>query len=238
VRSKLAPVALIALLVLAGVFGAARVAGDMEPPAAPEPAPVPPTTAPEAPLTVEPPATDQPARIEWRRSRAVGLPWAGRLVRGVQLPAEGLHFFTWDPILKQSPNRDWRRWGTDRLVRVVLRTIDAYARANPSAPRLGIGDLSRPQGGDFGRRYGLPGHASHQNGLDVDVYYPRRDGLERAPRGAADIDRQFSQDLVDRFVRAGTQRVFVGPNTGLRGPPSVVQQLAHHDNHLHVRLPR
>jgi murein endopeptidase len=103
---------------------------------------------------------------------------------------------------------------------------------------VGIGDLSRPRGGDFGPRYGLPGHASHQNGLDVDLYYPRRDGLERAPRGAAGIDRRLSQDLVDRFVRAGAQRVFVGPSTGLRGPPGVVQRLAHHDNHLHVRIRR
>jgi murein endopeptidase len=242
VRSKLAPVALIALLVLAGVFGASRVAGDMEPPEPPTP-----PSAPEAPPVEPPPAASPPAeqpaaprppRIEWRRSRAVGVPSAGRLVRGVQLPAEGERFFTWDPILRRAPNRGWRRWGTDRLVRVVLRTVEAYARANPSAPRLGIGDLSRPRGGDFGRRYGLPGHASHQNGLDVDVYYPRHDKLERAPRGAADIDRALSQDLVDRFVRAGATRVFVGPNTGLRGPPGVVQRLAHHDNHLHVRLPR
>ena len=30
----------------------------------------------------------------------------------------------------------------------------------------------------FGRRFGGLGHASHQNGLDVDVYYPRIDGRE------------------------------------------------------------
>ena len=109
---------------------------------------------------------------------------------------------------------------------------------NPDATRVGVGDLSRPNGGDFGPRYGLPGHASHQNGLDADVYYPRRDRLERAPLNAEQIDRRLAQDLVDRFVAAGAIRVFVGPNTGLRGPPRVVQELVHHDNHLHVRLPR
>jgi murein peptide amidase A len=33
-----------------------------------------------------------------------------------------------------------------------------------------------------------------------------------------------------------TVRIFVGPNTGLTGPPRIVQALAHHDNHLHVRI--
>jgi hypothetical protein len=30
--------------------------------------------------------------------------------------------------------------------------------------------------------------------------------------------------------------MFVGPNTGLRGPPGVVQALINHDNHVHVRI--
>ena len=45
----------------------------------------------------------------------------------------------------------------------------AYRAAHPEAARIGIGDLSRPQGGEFGERFGAPGHASHQNGLDADV---------------------------------------------------------------------
>jgi hypothetical protein len=47
-----------------------------------------------------------------------------------------------------------------------------------------------------------------------------------------------SQELVDRFLAAGAALIFVGPNTGLRGPPGRVEPLANHDNHLHVRLPR
>ena len=160
-------------------------------------------------------------------------------MRGVRLPAEGRHFFTWDPIKKRSPNRAWRRWGTDSLVRTLLRVAGAHRSANPGAPRLAIGDLSRPRGGDFGRRYGVPGHASHQNGLDVDVYYPRRDRRERPPERPSQIDRRLAQDLVARFVRAGAVRVFVGPNTGLTGPRRVVAVLpAYHDNHMHVRLSR
>jgi murein endopeptidase len=101
---------------------------------------------------------------------------------------------------------------------------------------VAVGDLSRPKGGDFGPRFGYIGHASHQNGLDVDVYYPRADRRERAPRYAWQIDRALSQELVDRFLAAGGMTVFVGPRTGLTGPPGVVVPLANHDNHLHVRI--
>jgi hypothetical protein len=179
----------------------------------------------------------QASEIHWQHSRALGLHWDGRLVNGVQLPAEGDSYFTWDPIRKRSPNRSSRLWGTDRLVRTVLRVLDEYAAAHPDAPRVGIGDLSRRGGGDFGPRFGWPGHASHQNGLDVDVYYPRLDRKERAPRRVSQVDLRLSQDLVDRFVAAGATKVFVGPRTPLTGPRDVVAALPMHDNHLHIRLP-
>ena len=191
---------------------------------------------PLVPLSDLPSATPE-QKIRWRDSEPVGLPYAGRLKRGVQLPAEGDTYFTWDPVRKATPNRGWRRWGTDRLVRTTLRIARRYARDNPSAPRLTIGDLSRPRGGDFGPRYGSIGHASHQNGLDVDIYYPRRDGRERPPGRPSQVDLQLSQALVDMFVAAGAEKVFVGPSLDLHGPPRVVAPLVHHDNHIHVRLP-
>jgi murein endopeptidase len=175
-------------------------------------------------------------QVHWHHSTAVGTHTAGRLEHGVRLPAEGRTFFTWDPVLRRSPNRAWRRWGTDRLMRVVLEVACEHHAAHPRAPRMAVGDLSRPHGGDFGPQFGYIGHASHQNGLDVDVYYPRADGRELAPGDAGEIDRRLSQELVDRFLAAGAQVIFVGPNTGLRGPPERVQPLVHHDNHLHVRL--
>lgn len=157
---------------------------------------------------------------------------------GVQLEQEGEHHFTWDPVRRRSPNRGWRLYGNSRLVRTTARVLDEYAAANPRAARVGVGDLSRRRGGDFGARFGGVGHASHQNGLDVDVYYPRRDRRERPPKAPRQINRPLAQDLVDRFVAAGAVKVFVGPNTGLRGPPAVVEVLpAYHDNHMHVRLP-
>jgi murein endopeptidase len=174
--------------------------------------------------------------VRWRRSRAVGRPDLGRLAGGVQLPAEGAHFVTVDPVRRTSPNPGWRRWGTNRVVRVLLRVAAEHAAAHPGAPRLVVGDLSRPHGGRFGPEYGGDGHRSHQNGLDADVYYPRRDGRETVPGKVAQVDRRLAQELVDRFVRAGAEYVFVGPRTRLRGPAKVVLVLGNHDDHLHVRL--
>ena len=234
--------ALVAALLLVGGLVAA-IASQEAPAARPQPGLEPPTgTLPDAPpkeAEAPTPVPEEPAvaePIEWRASRALGAPWAGRLVRGVQLPAEGEHFFTWDPVRDRSPNRPRRRWATDRLLRTVLRVLDEYAAAHPNAPRVGIGDLSRPGGGDFGPRYGGLGHTSHENGLDVDVYYPRKDGREREPLAPRHVDRALAQALVDLFVEAGAKYVFVGFRTGLTGPPDVVQAIPHHENHLHVRI--
>jgi Penicillin-insensitive murein endopeptidase len=172
-----------------------------------------------------------------RPSRALGQPWNGRLKNGVQVPANGVAFFTFDSALRRSPSRGWRRWGTDVNVTHTLAVIREFHAAHPDAPRLGIGDLSRPRGGHFGREFGGVGHASHQNGLDADIYYPRRDRLEKPPSKVSQVDRALAQDLVDRFVAAGAQICFVGPNVGLHGPRGRVQKLVGHDDHVHVRWP-
>jgi murein endopeptidase len=157
-------------------------------------------------------------------------------VRGVQLPAEGPDWFTWDPVRKVQPNRGWRRWGNDVLLRRTLRVLAEYRWANPGAPRVGIGDLSRRHGGEFGPRFGGLGHMTHQNGLDVDLYYPRGDGLERRPFRPGQVDIELSQELVDRFVEHRAQVIYVGPHMRLRGPRRVVIPLVQHDDHLHVRI--
>jgi hypothetical protein len=202
---------------------------DFEPPPAPQPAnPAPPLE----PLDqLAPNVTDRP-------SRAVGKPWRGRLENGVQLPANGIAFFTFDSALRTSPSRWWRRWGTDLNVSRTLAVIREFRAAHPDAPRIGIGDLSRPRGGPFGREFGGLGHASHQNGQDVDIYYPRLDRAEKPARKPSQVDRRLAQELVDRFVVAGAQMVFVGPRVGLRGPRGVVHKLVHHDDHVHVRWPK
>ena len=170
-------------------------------------------------------------------SKALGKPYShGQLVNGVQLPDFGDDFFTWDPVYNVAPNRPDRRWGTDRLVNLLIRVFHEYREAHSGAQRVGVMDLSRPHGGPFGKKYGGLGHASHQNGLDADVLYPRKDGLERRAFKPSQVDERLAQDLVDRFVAAGAQKIFVGPHLHLHGPRNVVSPLVYHDDHMHVRI--
>ncbi|WP_028061432.1 penicillin-insensitive murein endopeptidase [Candidatus Solirubrobacter pratensis] len=181
------------------------------------------------------PVQDPP--VQPQRSIALGKPFShGRLLHGVQLADFGEDHFTWDPVYDVSPNRPDRRWGTDRLVSLLLRVFHAYRTEHDSVQRVGVMDLSRPHGGPFGRKYGGLGHASHQNGLDADVLYPRKDGLELRAFKPSQVDRALAQDLVDRFVAAGAQKIFVGPHLDLHGPRNVVVPLIYHDDHMHVRI--
>jgi murein endopeptidase len=231
----------VRLALLLTVLALALPAVLLAAPGDPEPEPPPPPVAIETPAPLLPVATPTPTATPApappaRPSRAVGLPWQGRLAHGRQLPAEGTGYVTWDPILKRVGNRGWRRWGTERLLDTLRSVLADYAARHPGASPVLVGDLSRPRGGDFGPRFGGIGHASHQNGLDADVYYPRTDGRLRRARRPDQVDRAAAQELVDAFVREGAVYVFVGPSLGLRGPSEIVQPLVYHDDHLHVRL--
>jgi murein endopeptidase len=235
------PLALASVIFLAL---AAAVAFAQEPdPGPPAPTPTATATAPVETPTATPVATLGPEEppdfklVDWKHSRALGKPFfKGRLVNGTQLPELGEDFFTWDPVYNRIPNREWRRYGTDRLIRTILSVIHAYRTDHDSAQRVGIMDLSRTHGGAFGRKFGGLGHASHQNGLDADILYPRKDVTERRTTKPSQVDRELAQDLVDRFVAAGAVKVFVGPHLNLKGPKNVVVPLVYHDDHLHVRI--
>ena len=170
--------------------------------------------------------------VVWHHSTSVGLPFGGHLIDGTQLPIEGVSWVTWDPVTNSVPNEADRLYGNDHVIRTLIAVIDAYRAANPDAPRVVVGDISRKDGGGF-----FDEHVSHQNGLDVDVYYPRVDGQLREPTSPDEIDPRLAQDLLDRFVAAGAQMIFVGYSTGLTGPPGVVIPYPDHDNHMHVRFP-
>jgi murein endopeptidase len=223
-------------LALALAFAAGAVIGSRggDDGNAAKPARAPAQRVADAPVHKAPPRTPP---IHWRASRSLGTPTAGRLVRAVHLPAAGADFVTWHPVADRRPNAPWRRWGSRRLVRTLLAVLHEHRRAHPEAPRLVVGDLSLRRGGPFPPDDEEEGtHASHQNGLDVDVYLPRRDRLLRPPLRRAQVDRALAQDLVDRFVAAGAQRIFVSRRLRLRGPRAVVQHWPRHGDHLHVRL--
>ena len=178
------------------------------------------------------PRADALPQIEWNRATSLGLPYAGSLVDGTRLPVEGPDWITWNPATESVPNAPWRLFGHERTIRAVLAVTAEYRAANPGAPRVVVGDISFRDGGPM-----TDEHVSHQNGLDVDVYYPRLDGAPRVPGAPDEVDRRLAQDLVDRFVAAGAQAIFVGYSTGLHGPAGVVTPYANHENHMHVRFP-
>ncbi len=173
---------------------------------------------------------DAAPRIEWHHASSVGLPYGGRLIDGTQLPVEGPNWVTWNPVTDSVPNAPKRLYGNERTIRAIASVIGAYRAANPRAPRVVVGDISRAGGGPMDE------HVSHQNGLDVDIYYPRLDGTLRAPVAHDQIDHRLAQDLLERFVAAGAQMVFVGYSTGLHGPAGVVIPYAGHAYHMHVRF--
>jgi murein endopeptidase len=197
---------------------------------------VPATGRVSASLTEAAAPVSAPVHVPQVGSIALGAPNRGGLANGLQLPESGPDWLTWDAVLHRSPNRPDRRWGTDRLLAFVISVLRSYRLANPGAPPVLVGDLSRPGGGPFHSDYGGLGHASHQNGLDVDVLYPRVDRALLPPATVQDVDRALAQDLVNRFVAAGAQFAFVGEHVGLGGP-AVVQAIPHHDDHVHVRIP-
>jgi len=169
--------------------------------------------------------------IAWHHATSVGLPFSGRLVDGTQLPLHGPDWVTWDPITDRTPNRPKRLYGNEHTIHAIITVIRVYRARHPHAPKVVIGDISRKGGGP------MDDHASHQNGLDVDVYFPRHDRKLRAPTSHGQIDLRLSQDLLDGFLRAHAQAIFVGSSTGLRGPAGVVMPWPNHDYHMHVRFP-
>ena len=137
---------------------------------------------------------------------------------------------TWNPNTDSVPNLRHRLYGNERTIRAILSVVGAYRAAHADAPRVVVGDISLRDGGPMDQ------HVSHQNGLDVDVYYPRLDRHLSAPIATSQVDRELAQDLLDRFLAAGAQTVFVGYSTGLRGPSGAVVPYPNHENHMHVRF--
>ncbi len=170
-------------------------------------------------------------KIEWHHARSLGLPYSGSLIHGTQLPVKGPDWVTWDPITDSHPNVPVRLYGNEHTIHTIVAVTHAYRAAHPHAPRVVIGDISREGGGQ------MDDHVSHQNGLDVDVYFPRNDRRLSAPTSTAQIDHRLAQDLLDRFVAAGAQMIFVAPSSGFRGPAGVVMPWPGHEYHMHVRFP-
>jgi len=114
---------------------------------------------------------------------AIGQNARGCLAGGVQLPESGP---TWQ-AMRLGRNHNWGH-------PAMIAYVEDLSR---SAARLGwkglyVGDISQPRGGP------VKGHASHQTGLDVDVWF--------TPPPRLDLSRREREQLSAINVRSADQR--------------------------------
>ena len=98
--------------------------------------------------------TPTPAPLD---ARAIGFYARGCLAGGAPLAIDGP---AWQ-AMRLSRNRNW---GHPRLIALVQK-LAVDAQKNDGWPGLLVGDISQPRGGPM-----LTGHASHQIGLDADIW--------------------------------------------------------------------
>jgi penicillin-insensitive murein endopeptidase len=173
----------------------------------------------------------------------------GCLAGAVQLPENGP---TWQ-AMRLSRNRNW---GHPDTIAFIER-LSAYAAGNIGWRGLYIGDISQPRGGPM-----LTGHASHQLGLDIDIWMLPADRLDLTRQEREAISsisvRSADQRSVNgnwtaahhRLLRRAAQdpavaRIFVTPPAKLRmcadepGNRAYLRKIRPwwgHDTHFHVRL--
>jgi penicillin-insensitive murein endopeptidase len=183
-------------------------------------------------------------------AQVIGAYAKGCLAGGMELSAAGP---TWQ-VMRPSRNR---AWGHPELIEF----LQEFAKAVPKAtgwPGMLVGDLAQPRGGPM-----LTGHASHQVGLDADVWLtpmPTRsltpDEREAmAPTNLVtsdwnDVDPATWTAAHHAMIRAaasrpGVERIFVNPAikkalcreaTGDRGWLRRVRPMYGHNYHMHIRI--
>lgn len=192
-------------------------------------------------------ASPRPVSME---ARAIGSFARGCLAGAVALPVNGE---TWQ-VMRLSRNRIW---GHPDLIRVVERIAKAAPR-EANWPGLLVGDISQPRGGPM-----LTGHASHQIGLDADIWLtPMPDRRltrdERENMSATNIARRDWMDVDPAvYTRAHlaivrlaarqpeVSRIFVNPAIKVafcrdagadRAWLAKVRPMWGHNFHFHIRI--
>jgi penicillin-insensitive murein endopeptidase len=206
----------------------------------------------------EPTAAEQPAKQMFGAAdlpavlpaRAIGFYSKGCLAGGIAIPTDGP---TWQ-AMRLSRNR---RWGHPDLIRLVEK-LSREAAAEDGWPGLLVGDIAQPRGGPM-----LSGHASHQVGLDADVWLtPMPDrklsAAERENLSATSMLKKNTLYVDDRIwtpaharllMRAASypevERIFVHPGikkklcdswTGSRAAMGKIRPYYGHHYHFHIRI--
>lgn len=167
----------------------------------------------------------------------------------VQLPESGP---TWQ-AMRLSRNRNW---GQPELIDFIVKLSKSAAKQKGWAG-IYVGDMSQPRGGPM-----KSGHASHQIGLDVDIWMlpPKRLNLsvqEREEISAERVDKtsgayataKFTPELMGVIKAAALDknvaRIFLFPGgkvalcaaeTGNRDWLRKIRPWYGHNDHFHVRL--
>jgi penicillin-insensitive murein DD-endopeptidase len=121
-----------------------------------EPQPLPPLASPGDPKTPAKELFGRKAKPAPLQARSIGFYARGCLAGAVALPINGK---TWQ-VMRLSRNRNW---GHPNLVAFLERL--AAKGAKTGWPGLLVGDMSQARGGPM-----ITGHASHQVGLDADIW--------------------------------------------------------------------
>jgi penicillin-insensitive murein DD-endopeptidase len=182
--------------------------------------------------------------------RPIGSYTKGCLAGGEQMPING---DTWQ-VMRLSRNRYWGHPDTIAL----LKRLAAKVHKDAGWPGILVGDIGQPRGGPA-----LTGHASHQIGLDADIWLtPMPDHLlsreEREETSAIMMVRDDRLDVDPKVFTAGhvlllrdaaqepaVQRIFVNAAIkkalcreakGDRSWLAKIRPWYGHDYHFHIRI--
>lgn len=115
----------------------------------------------------------------------------GLLQNGTEIESDGKGF------VKVFRDRDeamgGRGWGTRTLIGLIRQMASDFADRFPGRERLQIADIARKSGGKMA-------HGSHQNGLDADIVYVRKNRKEQAPFGGYGKNGFAEQFIVRTLV--------------------------------------
>jgi penicillin-insensitive murein endopeptidase len=183
-------------------------------------------------------------------TRVIGAYTNGCIAGAEQMPING---DTWQ-VMRLSRNRNW---GHPDLVALVKR-LSVKAHKDADWPGILVGDMGQPRGGPA-----LSGHASHQVGLDADIWLTpmpdhqlsrqdreemsavmmvRNDRLDIDPKvftpGHVLVLRDAAQEpSVQRiFVNAAIKKALCREAKGDRSWLSKIRPWWGHDYHFHIRM--
>ncbi|MEC4573387.1 penicillin-insensitive murein endopeptidase [Streptomyces virginiae] len=141
--------------------------------------------------------------------------------------------YTAGTLCNQSPDGNTSAdWGTAAAVAQLEAAARAFAATGNG--RLPVGDIAFEHGGS------INGHASHQVGLDADLWPARTDAAQctgsRITWESASYDRAATRELVKALRAAAPGHVkFVYFNDPQLIAEGLTVQYPNHDNHLHIR---